>query len=100
VLHGSFAKELHVSPFMGMDHRYEWRMTEPAQTLSVHIVSSRGGRPAFDATLSLRRRELSPAGLARCASTTLRTLVSIYGQAAMLKLKGVPVRAHPGGRLP
>jgi DUF1365 family protein len=100
VLRGSFAKELHVSPFMGMDHRYEWRMTEPAQTLSVHIVSSRGGRVAFDATLSLRRRELSSAGLARCASTTLRTLVSIYGQAAMLKFKGVPVRAHPQAHLP
>ncbi len=92
----SFEKKLHVSPFMGMDHRYEWRMTTPAQTLSVHISSSREGRLAFDATLSLRRRELTRASLARLTTNTLRTLASIYGQAAALKLKGVPVHPHPG----
>ncbi len=40
-----FAKALHVSPFMGMDHRYEWRVSVPGETLSVHIASSREGRP-------------------------------------------------------
>lgn len=97
VLSGGFAKALHVSPFMGMDHRYEWRMTAPAQTLSVHISSKRGGRVAFDATLSLRRRELTRAALGRLTATTLRTLASIYTQATLLKLKGVPVHAHTGG---
>jgi uncharacterized protein len=96
VLAGSFAKSLHVSPFMGMDHRYEWRMTAPAQTLSVHISSSHEGKLAFDATLSLRRRELTSASLIMLAATTLRTLASIYAQAARLKLKGVPVHAHGG----
>lgn len=97
VLAGGFAKALHVSPFMGMDHRYEWRMTAPAQTLSVHISSRREGQVAFDATLSLRRRELTRASLAKLAATTLSTLASIYTQAALLKLKGVPVHAHTGG---
>jgi uncharacterized protein len=97
VLSGGFAKALHVSPFMGMDHRYEWHMTQPAQTLSVHISSRRGGRLAFDATLSLRRCELTRASLAKLTATTLRTLASIYTQAALLKLKGVPVHAHTGG---
>ena len=32
-------KELHVSPFMGMDHAYEVRATAPGETLSVHIES-------------------------------------------------------------
>ncbi len=99
VLAGSFAKALHVSPYMGMDHRYEWRVTAPAQTLSVHIESNRGGRLAFDATLSLRRRELTKASLARLSAhyplNTARTLALIYMQAALLKLKGVPVHAHP-----
>jgi DUF1365 family protein len=99
VLGGSFNKALHVSPFMGMDYRYEWRMTEPAQTLSVHIASSREGRLAFDATLSLRRRELTRASLPRLTATTLRTLASIYTQAALLKLKGVPVHARPEAEL-
>lgn len=94
VLAGSFAKSLHVSPFMGMDHRYEWCMTTPAQTLSAHISSSQEDKLAFDATLSLRRRELTRASLILLAATTLRTLASIYAQAGRLKLKGVPVHAH------
>jgi DUF1365 family protein len=96
MLAGSSSKELHVSPFMGMDHRYEWRITVPAETLSVHIASRREGRVAFDATLSLRRRELTRGSLARLSATTLGTLASIYTQAALLKLKGVPVHAHVG----
>lgn len=95
-LAASFEKVLHVSPFMGMDHRYEWRMTTPAQTLSVHISSSREDRVAFDATLCVRRRELTTASFVRLTACTLRTLASIYGQAAALKLKGVPVHPHPG----
>jgi uncharacterized protein len=99
VLAGSFPKALHVSPFMAMDHRYEWRISAPAQTLSVHIASNRAGQLAFDATLSLRRRELSRASLPRLAATTLRTLASIYTHAALLKLKGVPVHARPRAEL-
>jgi hypothetical protein len=94
VLACSFPKSLHVSPFMGMDHRYEWRMTTPAQTLSAHISSSHEGELAFDATLALRRRELTSASSIVLTTTTLRTLASIYAQAARLKLKGVPVHAH------
>jgi uncharacterized protein len=94
VLSGSFPKALHVSPFMGMDHRYEWHMTVPTQTLPVHIASSREGHLTFDATLSLRRRELTRASLAHLTATTPRTLASIYTQAALLKLKGVPVHAR------
>ncbi len=56
VLAGNSTKALHVSPFMGMDQRYEWRMSVPGETLSVHIASSHKGDLAFDATLSLRRR--------------------------------------------
>jgi DUF1365 family protein len=99
VLCGSFAKALHVSPFMGMDHRYEWRMTPPGETLSVHIASSRGGRLAFDATLSLRRRALTPSSLARMSArypaSALRVLALIYAQAARLRLKGLRPYPHP-----
>ena len=63
-LAGEFDKALHVSPFMGMDHRYEARAAVPAETLSVHIASSRAGVTVFDATLALRRRELTRASMA------------------------------------
>jgi DUF1365 family protein len=99
VLRGSFAKALHVSPFMGMDYRYEWRLTAPARTLSVHIENRRGGELAFDATLALRRRELTPATLAgvtaRYPLATLRVLGLIYAHAVRLKLKGVPLHPRP-----
>ncbi len=102
VLAGDFAKALHVSPFMGMDHRYEWRMTMPGETLSVHIANSHDGRRVFDATLSLQRRELTRATLARMTmrypASALRMLALIYTQAARLKLKGVSVHPHPRER--
>jgi DUF1365 family protein len=96
---GSFAKELHVSPFMGMDHVYEARATEPAGTLSVHIASLRGGETAFDATLALQRRELTGSAVARLGVrfpfATARTLALIYGHAIGLKLAGARVHPHP-----
>jgi DUF1365 family protein len=99
VLRGGLSKALHVSPFMGMDHRYEWRLTTPAQTLSLHIESHRGGRVAFDATLALRRRELTRASLARVTArypfATVRVLALIYAHGVALKLKGVPLHPHP-----
>ncbi len=98
-LAGEFEKSLHVSPFMGMDHRYEARATMPAQTLSVHIASSRSGVTVFDATLALRRRELTRESMAgvtlRYPLATVRVLALIYAHALGLKLAGVPVHRHP-----
>ncbi len=99
IITGRFAKELHVSPFMGMDHAYTARATRPAQTLSVHIDSRRGGEVAFDATLKLRRRELTAGSAAwlsaRFPLATLRVLALIYGHALGLRLAGARVHPHP-----
>jgi DUF1365 family protein len=96
---GAMDKSLHVSPFMGMDHRYEVRATAPARTLSVHIESHTGGERAFDATLALHRRELTPRSLAevtlRYPAAAARVLALIYGQAVRLKLKGATYHPHP-----
>ena len=98
VLEGQFDKALHVSPFMGMDHRYDARATMPAEMLSVHIASSRAGVTVFDATLALRRRELTRASIARITAryplATVRVLALIYAHALGLKLAGVPVHPH------
>jgi uncharacterized protein len=95
---GSFAKRLHVSPLMGMEHTYDWRMTVPGPRLAVHIDSREAcGRTAFDATLALRRREISPAALRRTLlrhpAQTTRILSRIYTGALRLRLRGA--RWHP-----
>ncbi len=99
VLGASLPKALHVSPFMGMRQRYEWRVAAPGPTLSVHIESIERERRAFDATLALRRAPLTRSGLARVTArypaATLRVLALIYGHALALKLKGVPVHQRP-----
>jgi DUF1365 family protein len=101
-LTGEFDKALHVSPFMGMDHRYLWRVSPPGQTLTVHIESRRGKCLSFDATLALRRRELSPASVAgvtaRYPLATVRVLALIYAHALRLRLKGVSTHPHPRER--
>ena len=99
ILEASHAKRLHVSPFMGMEQSYLWRVAEPGPTLSVHIESLQSQRLAFDATLSMTRAPLTRRGLAsvtaRYPAATLRVLGLIHGHALALKLKGVPVHPHP-----
>jgi DUF1365 family protein len=120
MLGGRSDKRLHVSPLMGMEHAYEWRVSEPAERLSVHIESHRadagvngpvdartseradadGAGVVFDATLSLRRRELSGRELARALARypflTMRIVARIYGHALSLRLRGARYFPHPG----
>ncbi len=104
VIRGEFAKALHVSPLMGMDYTYDWRLTEPAESLSVHIESTRNGGPldgrrVFDATLSLRRRPIDAGELrrvfARYPIPTVRLTARIYTHALSLRLRGVRWHPHP-----
>ncbi len=110
ILRQSFDKVFHVSPMMAMEHRYAWALTVPSDTLSVHIDSDvadgapDAGRHAFDATLSLRREELTTFSLARLLArfpfAALRVGVFIYAHAALLKLRGARYFAHPEGTKP
>ena len=107
VLSGELDKALHVSPLMGMDQAYSFRAGQPGERLAVHIESrpaaGRGGK-CFDATLSLRRRELSRplllGLLARYPAMSLQVVAKIYAQSLRLKLKGARYFPHPEGRKP
>lgn len=96
---GDTAKALHVSPFMAMDHRYFVQAGTPGERLAIHIESRRNGASAFDATLALRRRELTRSAAARLPArypfANVRVLALIYGHAVGLKLAGAPVHGHP-----
>jgi DUF1365 family protein len=120
VLTDELDKTLHVSPLMGMDQTYAFRASEPGERLSVHIESlpahqgsrltegnddAQGGAgKAFDATLSLRRHELSRARLAgmlaRYPAMSLQVVAKIYTQSLRLKLKGARYFPHPEGKRP
>ncbi len=97
-----FDKRLHVSPFMAMQHDYDWRFTPPGESLHVHMdVLNRGSAPGseFDATLMLERRPLGAASLARVLwrypLMTTRIVGAIHWQALRLWLRGNPVHTHP-----
>lgn len=106
VLGDELEKSFHVSPLMGMDQTYAFRASEPGDRLAVHIESRPNGGEGktFDATLSLRRRELSGrtlAGLlARYPAMSLQVVAKIYAQSLRLKLKGARYYPHPEGSRP
>lgn len=122
VLSEELEKTFHVSPLMGMDQTYAFRASEPGDRLAVHIESRpretarephigallRSRRdsppPTFDATLSLRRRELSRGTLARLLARypamSLQVVAKIYAQSLRLKLKGARYFPHPEGSRP
>jgi uncharacterized protein len=100
VMRDSVDKAFHVSPFIGMDGRYDWRVTEPGEQLLVHIDErDLEGALVFDATLSLERRALTRAelrrALARFPASSLRVVGLIYWNALRLKLRGAPYHRHP-----
>jgi uncharacterized protein len=94
---GRMAKEFHVSPFMGMDHTYDWRLTDPADKLIVQIDSERDGARAFDATLSLDRCPIASRLLLRHPAMTLRVVAQIYIHALRLRLKHARYFPNPSG---
>ncbi len=107
VLREQFDKQLHVSPFMGMDRRYDWRLTVPDEQLLVHIESQprSAGEGAFDATLSLRRHEIDAASLRRALlchpAMSARIQARIYSHALRLRLRGARWYPHPdSGAMP
>ncbi len=108
VLADEMEKTHHVSPLIGMDQTYSFRAGTPGERLQIHIESRpQEGTPdapaakTFDATLSLRRRELSRplllGLLARYPAMSLQVVAKIYAQAARLKLKGARYYPHPEG---
>ncbi len=97
-----FAKAFHVSPFHPMEQEYAWAFTPPGERLAVTMRNLEGPRRVFDATLLLRREELSPRSLRRALLrrpwTPLLVLLLIHFHALLLWLKRVPFHTHPAKR--
>lgn len=95
-------KEFHVSPFMGMDFHYAWRVNCPGRWLKVHLQNVKCGQPHFDASLVLRRRELTPGRLRRSwlgyPWMTVQVVAAIHFEAFRLWWKQCPFHPHPKHR--
>ena len=95
-----FDKQFHVSPFMPMDRRYDWRFTTPSDDLRVHMKVCKGPRCEFDATLTLQRQRLDGKALARVLwrypLMTAKVVGAIHWEALRLWLKLNPVYDYPG----
>lgn len=96
------SKAFHVSPFMPMDMDYDWRFSTPGDSLAVHMANLWGGRRVFDATLVLRRHEISGPALAatllRQPFGSLAVVGRIYWQALRIWAKRTPFHVHPAKR--
>jgi len=96
------SKVFHVSPFMDMNIRYDWRFRTPGEALAVHIINYREERRLFDASLNLRRREIDGTALRRVLTAyppmTMKVVAMIHFQALRLWAKGAPFYPHPAKR--
>ena len=94
-----FDKELHVSPFMPMDINYLWKNSSPGKKLSIYMENYRNSERVFNATLRLKRHEISPSALNQFITLypfmTLKVFWGIYWQAVKLWWKGASFHRHP-----
>jgi uncharacterized protein len=93
------AKILHVSPFMTMNMRYDFRVHAPDERMSLVIHGSDADGPLIVAALVMRRKELSDRVLLRvfCSTPllTLKVISAIHWEAARLWIKGLRPYPHP-----
>ncbi len=94
----SCPKAFYVSPFLDIDMRYDFTVSEPGERLTVSIRASQCGRPVMIACLAGERRALTDAALLRLLATmplvTFKVTAAIHWQALRLWLKGLRLRPH------
>jgi len=95
----SHPKEFHVSPFMGMDSQYEWRIRPPSDKLHLTLGCDREGDRIFQADLHLKRSEMTDGqlvrGMLRRPVAAAHVIGAIYYQALRLRMKKCQFYPHP-----
>jgi DUF1365 family protein len=92
-------KRFYVSPFVGMDMRYHFRMTAPGNDLKVRILETDRGGPLLAATFHGRQWALTAPHLLvaflALPLVTLKVVGGIHYEAARLWLKGLRLQPRP-----
>jgi len=98
VIRQNCAKLLYVSPFIGMDSEYKFRILPPAKDVNVVIRQEDGEGLLLAASFRGERQDLSDAALAsllvRFPLMTLKIVAAIHWEALRLWLKGLRVFSH------
>lgn len=92
-------KLLYVSPFLGMEMRYRFRLRPPGETVAVRILETDAQGPILAATFHGTPERLTTRALvrafARLPFLTLKIVAGIHWEALKLWLKGVKFHARP-----
>ena len=93
------AKQMYVSPFIGMDMTYDFKIKPPGQDVAVAITDSDRDGALLYASFHGKRRELSRTSavkyLALFPLLTFKIIAGIHWEALKLWIKGVPLVARP-----
>ena len=85
-------KEFYVSPFLGMDMSYGFRVLPPAARVEVSIHGKENGNTVIAASLSGKRHELTDGALIKAFAShpllTLKVIAGIHWHALRMVLKG------------
>lgn len=95
----SRAKRFYVSPFIGMEMRYHFRLTAPGTEAKIRILETDSDGPLLAATFHGRKEPLtSPhliAAFLALPFVTLKVMAGIHYEAARLWLKGARLFPRP-----
>ena len=93
------AKVFHVSPFLAVDMRYQFRIRAPDATLNVVISGTDADGPIIIAALAAERRDLTDAALLgaflRTPLLTAKVVLGIHWEALQLWRKGLRFHSKP-----
>lgn len=94
----SCAKALHVSPFLGMDIVYRFRVTAADEALSVGIADCDSTGVIMTAAFQARHRPLADrallSALLQMVTYPFKTMLAIHWEAMLLALRGLPLFRH------